>query len=364
MAEPFRPRSSVPTKDESLHSFISRRLGSSIASNIFSAVVHGIYAGDTKKLSVHSTFKVLPEMEKRSGSIVLDIFASMFRKSPPPVKQQSDERGTVRADKQFVDFVQKLQATSSIYSFKNGMQTLSDTLENKLVKNGVEIIPDSCASVDFTHSLTKATVSLESSDRILEADHVFSGVPASILKNLLHQPAFHPLKDELAKIESVDVAVVNLVYQDVVLPVQGFGFLVPSQQDVKALGCVFDSCSFPAHAHNSDNLCVLTVMMGGHMFEKQFGDPDKVSVEDLLEHATKNVVDKVLNIPSSALVEYKVHIQKQCIPQYTLGHNERVSRIKAMKPQCLSLIGASYDGVAINDCILNAKQSVDAMHNT
>ena len=80
----------------------------------------------------------------------------------------------------------------------------------------------------------------------------------------------------------MDVAVVNLVNQKVKLPVEGFGFLVPTQQGVSALGCVFDSCSFPP---DDDDLCILTVMLGGHLFEKQFGNPDTVSNDFLLVHA-------------------------------------------------------------------------------
>ena len=335
-------------RDESLDSFITRRFGKNISGNIFSALVHGIYAGDTKQLSASSTFKILTDMEKRSGSIIIDLISNLFRrkKLDYDIEESSQD---------FIKFSTNLRETSSIYSFKNGMQTLSDTLELKLKENGVEIITDDCEDVKLDDS--SVSIVLKNSKETVKVDHIFSGIPAFVLKDLIrNEQAF---SEALSEIQAVNVGVVNLVYHNVILPVQGFGFLIPSQQDIHALGCVFDSCSFPAHR---DDICILTVMLGGHLFEKQFGDVETVSESLLLDHAT-SIVEKVLGFSKKSLVDYRVQIQKQCIPQYTVGHSERVARIYNTKPSRLSLIGASYEGVSINDCIFNAKQKVDGFCN-
>lgn len=308
---------------------------------MFSAVVHGIYAGDVSKLSINSTFKTLPDMEKRSGSLILDLLFA----SKAMVEENSSTSPQAKA---FIDTV----ARSSIYSFKNGMQTLSDALEKKIVESGVEIIHDTCVDLDFKDKMQ--TIKLFNTNETIFSDHVFSGIPAPSLSCILNDE-HQALKKELNQIKGVDVGVINLVYKNAKLPVDGFGFLVPKLGDLPVLGVVFDSCSFPPP---NQDLTILTVMIGGHQFEKQFGNIDTVKEEALLKVAS-DAVEKSLGISSLCLVHSNVALQKQCIPQYHVGHQDRINKINSLKPSSLSLVGASYSGVAINDCIWNARVSAE-----
>ncbi|OWK50914.1 Protoporphyrinogen oxidase [Lonchura striata] len=146
-------------------------------------------------------------------------------------------------------------------------------------------------------------------------------------------------------------------------PWQGFGHLVPSSEDPALLGIVYDSVAFPEH----DGTPVtpgkpplrLTVMLGGAWFRQSFGDPALVAPELLLRRARAAVSDHLglAGTPTHAIVR----VQQDCIPQYTLGHWERLERIQRfLKEQQLplSLIGASYSGVSVNDCIASAKAAV------
>ncbi|OXB72343.1 UNVERIFIED_CONTAM: hypothetical protein H355_015642 [Colinus virginianus] len=122
-------------------------------------------------------------------------------------------------------------------------------------------------------------------------------------------PEARPLALELSLIPAVTVAVVNLQYHNVTLPVTGFGHLVPSSEDEALLGIVYDSVAFPQHDGSG--------------------------------------------VPSVRLTA--------CIPQYTVGHWERMERIERFLEEQrmpLSLIGASYSGVSVNDCIASAKAAV------
>ena len=101
-------------------------------------------------------------------------------------------------------------------------------------------------------------------------------------------------------------------------------------------------------------------MMGGHWFNSLFGDPNSVDPSHLQDVA-EEAAEKTLGIrtkPTSCLTT----VQYDCIPQYTLGHSHRLKNIfdfieKRKLP--LSLIGSSYNGVSVNDCIYNAQRAVE-----
>ncbi|XP_039905899.1 uncharacterized protein LOC120745246 [Simochromis diagramma] len=98
-----------------------------------------------------------------------------------------------------------------------------------------------------------------------------------------------PLTQQLQDISSVTVAVVNLEYDGSILPVMGFGHLVPSSEDRGLLGVVYDSVPFPQHNRPDGQTTRLTVMMGGAWFQEEFGVPEAATAERLLSRATEAV---------------------------------------------------------------------------
>ena len=124
---------------------------------------------------------------------------------------------------------------------------------------------------------------------------------------------------------------------------------------------MFDSCAIPEqHPKGYKSVTRLTAMMGGHIFEQKFGSADSVNPKKLLEIAIKEV-DRLLDIESSLLLEHHVTIQRQCIPQYTLGHQNRMNTMKLELEHTpnISLVGSSYFGVAINDVIMNSRMDAE-----
>nr|XP_013817705.1 PREDICTED: protoporphyrinogen oxidase-like [Apteryx mantelli mantelli] len=103
-------------------------------------------------------------------------------------------------------------------------------------------------------------------------------------------------------------------------------------------------------------------MLGGAWFTQSFGDPAAVAPSLLLRRA-QDAVRAHLGLeaaPSHSIV--KVH--KACIPQYTLGHwrrTESIGRYLTEQGLPLSLVGASYAGVSVNDCIASAKAAVSRL---
>jgi oxygen-dependent protoporphyrinogen oxidase len=188
------------------------------------------------------------------------------------------------------------------------------------------------------------------------AKHLISTLPSYRLAELVNHQ--HPrLADELKMIKCVDVAVINLHYKGELLQEQGFGLLIPPIENLPILGIIFDSCCFEMEGQT-----VLTVMAGGKWFEKWFGTDPKE--QDLLKVSTDHVA-KILGIHQKP-DNFKVNILRNCIPQYVLGHHDRVERIRSYireKKLPLSVCGASFDGVGVNDVILSAANAVKGLEN-
>ena len=100
--------------------------------------------------------------------------------------------------------------------------------------------------------------------------------------------------------------------------------------------------------------------MGGHWFESLFGSPDNVSCSSLEEIAIESV-QKTLHITSDPITAITT-LNRDCIAQYKVGHKKLVQgafEYIENNRLPLSLIGSSYQGVGVNDCVLGAKKIVD-----
>lgn len=109
--EPFKRRNRFPgAEDESVDEFLSRRFGSEFARVFGSALVHGIYAADSRKLSLRAAFPSLWNAEDRGrGSIVTGLL-----RAPPSEDDLSYDLGELQDKMRDV----------SVYSFKDGIGTL------------------------------------------------------------------------------------------------------------------------------------------------------------------------------------------------------------------------------------------------
>ncbi|KAM4690760.1 protoporphyrinogen oxidase isoform 1-T2 [Rhinophrynus dorsalis] len=327
-------------EDESIYDFVSRRFGKELADIVIDSLCRGVFAGDCRSLSVRSCFPFLYDAEQRKRSVILGMVTG-GDKGP-----QVDSELIRRSKKE----------RWSQWSLRGGLQTLSEALEQFLKDKGVEIHKDTPVRQLERTGDHRWKVKLP--DGTITADHVFSALPAKVLSGLL-TPADETLAKELRQISYATVAVVNLEYDGEVMPVSGFGHLIPSTEDKAVLGIVYDSATFPQHNRTGSSSTRLTVMLGGAWFESSLGDPDTVSNEKLLQLATEAAATQLglKEKPSRSIV----NLNKDCIPQYILGHWKHKGTIFSYLREHslpLSLIGASYDGVSVNDCIYNAKNAV------
>lgn len=152
--------------------------------------------------------------------------------------------------------------------------------------------------------------------------------------------------------------VVNLWYKEAnLIDERGFGYLIPrtipyEQNPEQALGVIFDSDG--AIGQDSAGGTKLTVMLGGHWWDGFSSYPD----EEQGEAMAKAVLKRHLKIDVEPDV-VRVAIHKDCIPQYTVGHDARMKAahselLSAFKGK-LTVAGNSYTGVGVNDCVRAAR---------
>ena len=205
--------------------------------------------------------------------------------------------------------------------------------------------------------LTNSSLEIKTSNQPPQKyTNAVSTLSSKTLSTLAPTPQSLP---SLSKTPSVTVMVVNLYYRNPsVLPTSGFGYLIPrsipfSQNPEFALGVIFDSDS--SVGQDSVPGTKLTVMMGGHWWDTFSSYPDS----DEGAAMAKSVLRRHLNITEEPEV-VRVNLQKDCIPQYTVGHEQRMKRahgelIREYKGK-LAVVGNSYTGVGVNDCVRAARE--------
>ncbi|XP_047455430.1 protoporphyrinogen oxidase [Mugil cephalus] len=324
--------------DESIHSFVSRRLGKEFADIAVDSLCRGVFAGDCRKLSVRSCFPPFYNAEQRRGSLILGMLLGSGPTpviSPGPLAQRS------------------VKESWAMWSLRSGVGSFPGSISDYLQQSGkVELHRDAHVK-QINPSTSGWKIHME--DGAISADHIISALPAKALSSVL-PPSCQPLIQQLQDISTVTVAVVNLEYDGLILPVTGFGHLVPSSEDRGLLGVVYDSVPFPQHNRPDGQTTRLTVMMGGAWFEEAFGSPESVTVESLLARATE-AVSRHLGV-AAAPGWSRVSVLKDCIPQYYKGHYQQVDSMRGFIKKNnlpLSLTGSSFDGVSVNDVIFSGR---------
>lgn len=380
-AEKARLQQRELIEDESVDSFVSRRFGKGLAENLLSAVIHGIYAGDTRKLSVRAVLPFLWEAERMHGSVLRSMVPPKRNKRHRPLPESEAAVKAAKEDrlkeiekelgKELVDSFKSI----SVYSFPEGVQEIVQALETRLAQHdNVQIKKGDAVRSIIVNNSGKTLLRTEKGEMI-EADRIISSIPSSQLADILPSNAELP---HLKHNPSASVGVVNLVISPkavpagkALMPVEGFGYLIPRTtpgNEDGILGVVFDSDAIPDQdsADAATRPIKLTVMMGGSHWSSLSSLP---SEEDMKARAIK-AVSHHLGIDSALLehaskVTIKATLQKDCIPWYLVGHPVRMAQLhKALEKDTLlasklTLVGASYTGVSLNDCVAYATEAVE-----
>ena len=183
----------------------------------------------------------------------------------------------------------------------------------------------------------------------LESEAVVMATPAHASAEILRD--FDPaLSRVLSEIPYPPVSVVCLGYRKERLgkSLDGFGFLVPFREKRRILGTLWDSSIFPNRA--PEGYVLLRTMLGGARAA------EIASLEE--SRAAGVVIEELEEIMGIRVAPdfVRVYFHEKAIPQYVLGHQERLGKIDEAltRHKGLSLSGNAYRGISVNDCIENS----------
>ncbi|CAK9814369.1 Protoporphyrinogen oxidase [Anthophora plagiata] len=351
----------VSKDDESIYSFIERRFGKDVSEKMIAPILCGICGGDIQKLSAKSFMTSLFEAEQNYGSVIKGLLQQKLLNTLNKKKEKQfkskisdDTQKAVKSNNMPSHLVERAKKESwRIWGLQGGFEQLPQALTKNITERGVNIkMKHNCEQLIFN----KDNVELIVNGTAEKYSRVISSLPAKSLANLVKEQ--HPeLSKELSSIPTVTIAIVNLQFSENVLPVTAFGVLIPPKEEIPILGVIFDSCALPQNS----KMTVLTVMMGGAWFEKYFGD---CSSEKHLRSIAIKYVNEILCINEDPKA-CNVSILKDCIPQYVIGHAERLTRIHNYISEHkipLGLCGSSYHAVGVSDVILSAKEAVSSIN--
>jgi oxygen-dependent protoporphyrinogen oxidase len=325
MREPLTPRKKTDAP-ESLHDFIARRAGSEAAETFAQVMANGVFAGDAKKLSVEHAFPTLAKMEREHGSLFNGVKAMMSEKKP-------------------------MGTTGELTSFPGGMQTLSEAAAAALgdrIRTNEPVVKIELRDGKYLVTTQQETQYL--------CEGLVLAVPAFVASRLMG-PLDKRQGAALGEIQYAPILVfcTGFKRQDVGHDLKGFGFLVPRDEPVRAIGCLWSSSIFDGHAR--DGYVLLRTMYGGALDPKAI----ELSDRDLLAQFTREMAPilKLTKQPDFG----RIYRHPRGIPQYDLNHAERLRTLDYGERQFPGLVyaGNAYRGVGINDCIVDAHRAVKLM---
>ncbi|KAL9623665.1 MAG: hypothetical protein Q9160_002121 [Pyrenula sp. 1 TL-2023] len=371
---------SEDVRDESVGAFLARNFNQNITNNLVSAGFHGIYAGDIDRLSARSLLPLFWKLERRCEGLnhQRGILSGLIQLQTNGQSMIDYNDATLRAftandvsHKPREELESTLSGTS-VFTFRKGLGHLAESLVSRLeLSNNVTL--NTSSQIDTVrYESGKKRLTIAEGGKQSSFDYVVSTLPPSTLANLIRlgkRPNHGGSKIQeslLSHTYAVNVMVVNLYYaQPKLTPVPGFGYLIPKtvpleQNPERGLGVLFGSDS--SIGQDTAPGTKMTVMLGGHWW-------DDWSTSDLPDEASgiemaQAIVQRHLGISDKPVVA-KGTLQRHAIPQYTVGHRERLHRIhENLLDQFdgrIKVGGNWYHGVGVNDCIKAARRCVHSI---
>ena len=136
-------------------------------------------------------------------------------------------------------------------------------------------------------------------------------------------------------------------------PLDGYGYVIPRREGRRALACTWTSTKFPHRA--PEGYALLRVFVGRAGQER-----DIPWDEDSLLAIAREELRETLGIVAAPLLS-RVFIWENAMPQYNLGHPEKLARIESalQRHPRLALAGNGYRGIGIPDCIHSGETAVE-----
>ncbi|PTY78394.1 protoporphyrinogen oxidase [Heyndrickxia sporothermodurans] len=306
-------------KDVSIGQFFRRRFGDEVVENLIEPLLSGIYAGDIDQLSLKAIFPQFYEVEKRYRSLII---------------------GTKR-DKTY---------SNRFLTLRNGLESIVESMEEKLeessIMKGIRVVKVEKSSRDQDYE-----ISLNNGEH-LEADSVIIALPHYLLPNILPRYDFF---EPLSKVPATSVATVAMAFSEEAIRknFDGTGFVVARNSDYTINACTWSHKKWP---HSTPDGKVLLRNYIGRAGDETVVDLSDAEIEQIVFDDLNKLVE-LSDEPDFTIVSR----WKNAMPQYTIGHEERVKALKDNIVKNLPGViigGSSFEGISVPDCISQGESIV------
>jgi len=324
-------------EDLSVGEFVSARVGSAVVDRLVEPLLGGVYAGHAHQLSLRST---MPQLWA----------AATAGESVTAVAERAFAMGSLNHTPVFAGVV-------------GGVGALAEALVKSLLAQGVQIKSETVVrdlhrtSVEGRHGWVLTTGPVPA-PILYEADALVIAVPAAPAAKLL-APHIPYAASELGAIAYSSMAIVSVALPRHGLPqLAGSGFLVPPVDGRAVKASTFTTNKWSWVADMAPDLFILRASLG------------RSGEEAVLQRTGADLVRLVLADLADALggqlpTPVDSHVQRWggALPQYAVGHVDRVARSRAAVAQVpgLEVAGAAYEGVGIPACIASGQQAAEAV---
>ena len=307
------------TEDVSVGELVGRRLGREVVQRLVDPLLGGVYAGRADLLSLQATLPQLASALTRHRSLILAAREARGTPTPGPV----------------------------FAGLPGGLGRLP-TAVAEASKADIRT-RTTVRALDRTPTGWRVTTGSTADPSYVDADAVILAVPAAPAARLLQKHV-----DVEGLPDYASVAIVALVL-DGPTPGRGSGYLVPAVEGLTTKAVTFTSRKW-AH-YGSTTVVRASVGRYGEAIDLQRDDDELV---DLVRRELEQVVG-----PVGATIDSRVTRWGGGLPQYAVGHLDRVRRLRSSLPPGITVAGAAYDGVGVPAVIRSGQDAAAAvlLHN-
>ncbi len=327
--EPF-VRARKQQDDESLTSFATRRLGKEAFENLVDPIVSGIFTADPTQLSMQATMPQFLEMERKHGSLVRAHYS---------LRKTNAQAAAAKASGARYD-----QFRAPVGGMSQWIQDLSRSIPDGNVQLGAEV------------TLVRRQGNrwlLSSGQQEATFDGLILATPAAVTQRLLQNayPAASQLVGSVTYASSVVLACI-VAKSALRGRIDAFGLVCPTKENRQALAISYTSNKYSGRV--PDDEILLRVFLGGSL-RPEVVDLDDTRIEEIAHREMRDI----LGWDGSQLRWQSVIRWKNAMPQYTLGHVQRMEELQREIQSIgqLQLCGAAYQGVGIPQCVRSGRRA-------
>ncbi len=327
---------SAQAHDESLESFVVRRMGRECLDRLAEPLVGGVNGSDPKEMSLAATYPMLLEMEQKYGSLVKGFLAQ---------KKKVEEMRRAHPPKPGVP------QRTFFSSFQGGLQHFTDALARASGREHIRtgVLATALARTDDGWRVTLSDGEVLDGDAVIVATEAWAAV-------VLARAADERIAALIESIPCSSSATVIMAFREEDCPFakDWHGILAPAVENRPLTGVSLMSSKWPGRA--PEGRVLLRGFLGGARDQAVLQGSD----EELIELARTQFVD-LLGVESEARPLYaKLFRWEGGMPQYTLGHMDRVDEIESLQSSVsgFALAGNAYRGVGVPNALESGERAV------